>query len=373
MHPIASPWYQIEDVGAVDSPCLVVHPQRVSDNIQRMVLMAGSPARLRPHIKTHKTAEGVRMMMEAGIAKFKCATIAEAELLGSCGAPDVLLAYQPHGPKALRLAALAKTYPATSFSCLTDNAASALALSEVFAHSGLRMPVYLDIDIGMHRSGMAPDDLAVALYASCRELSGIQPVGLHAYDGHHRQSDIAQRKEACDEGFRLLDGLRQRITEVVGKKPAVIIGGSPTFPIHASRPDVECSPGTSIFWDACYAGLCPEQPFEPAAVLVARVLSMPTATRVCIDLGHKSVAAENDLSRRVVFPDAPELKLVAQSEEHLVAEGSEGHRHRPGDVLYGIPYHICPTVALYERMAVVVDGRLSGHWKVVARDRTIGI
>lgn len=369
---MTAPWYRLEDVEALDSPCLVVHPARVAANIRRMVAMAGDVARLRPHIKTHKTAEGVGLMQEAGITKFKCATIAEAELLGVCGAPDVLLAYPPHGPKALRLAALARAYPATRYACLTDNESSARDLSAVFAREGLRMPVYLDIDVGMHRSGMAPDAAAVALYAACLRLEGVLPVGLHAYDGHHRHPDVAERKAACDEGFRALDDLRRRVTETTGSRPAVVVGGSPTFPVHAVRPDVECSPGTSVLWDAGYTAICPEQPFEPAAVLVARVLSLPTPTRVCMDIGHKSVAAENDIARRVVFPDAPELRPVSQSEEHLVVEAPEGHGYRPGDVLYGIPYHICPTVALYDRMPSAVDGRITGSWAVVARDRSIG-
>jgi D-serine deaminase-like pyridoxal phosphate-dependent protein len=370
---MAEPWYRLVDVDALDSPCLVVHPRRVAENIHRMVSMVDDPSRLRPHIKTHKTAEGVRMMMQAGIGKFKCATIAEAELLGICGAPDVLLAYQPHGPKARRLAALGKAYPGTQYACLTDNAASARGMSRIFAEEGLRVPVYLDIDIGMHRSGMAPDPAkAVELFAECLSMDGILPVGLHAYDGHHRDPDFTRRKAACDEGFQSIDILRTRITEVAGVRSVVIVGGSPTFPIHAARPDVECSPGTSIFWDACYAGLCPEQPFEPAVALVARVLSLPTPTRVCIDLGHKSVAAENDIAHRVVFPDAPDLRPVSQSEEHLVAEAPEGHGYRPGDVLYGIPYHVCPTVALYDSLPVAVEGRVKGAWKVVARDRSIG-
>lgn len=370
---MSQPWYRLDDVDALDSPCLVVHPRRVAENIRRMVSMVDDPSRLRPHIKTHKTAEGVQLMMQAGITKFKCATIAEAELLGVCGAPDVLLAYQPHGPKARRLAALARAYPSARYACLTDNLASATAMSRIFTDEGLCVPVYLDIDIGMHRSGMAPDPpMAGRLFADCQAMDGITPVGLHAYDGHHRHPDIAMRKAACDEGFRAIDDLRRSITENTGVRPHVIVGGSPTFPIHACRPEVECSPGTSIFWDACYAGLCPEQPFEPAAVLVARVLSLPTPTRVCIDLGHKSVAAENDIARRVVFPDAPELRPVSQSEEHLVMEAPEGHGFRPGDVLYGIPYHICPTVALYDRMPAAVEGRVKGAWRVLARDRSLG-
>jgi D-serine deaminase-like pyridoxal phosphate-dependent protein len=367
------PWYHIEDISRLDSPSLVVFPERVAANIRRMTAMVDDVNRLRPHIKTHKTAEGIRMMMDAGIRKFKCATIAEAELLGMCGAPDVVLAYQPHGPKAERLAKVVRTYTATRYACLVDNPSSADGMSAIFAQAGLVVPVYIDLNIGMDRSGIIPGEEAMNLWMHCRSLPGVRPFGLHAYDGHHRHVEIRERMRACDESFRQVDDLRSRITEVSGDIPSVIMGGSPTFPIHAARKDVECSPGTSIFWDACYGGICPEQPFEPAVALVTRVLSLPTPTRVCIDLGHKSVAAENDIARRVVFPDASDLRPVSQSEEHLVAEAPAGHGYRPGDVLIGIPYHVCPTVALYERMPAVVGGRLEGYWKVVARDRSIGV
>ncbi len=125
--------------------------------------------------------------------------------------------------------------------------------------------------------------------------------------------------------------------EAAGFSPIIIAGGSPSFSVHCKRPNVECSPGTFVFWDKTYLDLCPEQPFEPAALLVTRVISLPDATRICLDLGHKSVAAENEITRRVFFPEAPDLQPLSQSEEHLVLEAGPGHRYQPGDVLYGTP------------------------------------
>lgn len=116
----------------LDSPSLIVDPQIVRNNIAEMVRMAGNAGRLRPHIKTHKTAEGILMMLEAGITKFKCATIAEAELLALQGAPDVLLAHQPVGPKVQRLLELAAKYPATRFSCITDHTLAATTIGAIF-------------------------------------------------------------------------------------------------------------------------------------------------------------------------------------------------------------------------------------------------
>ncbi|MCU0380536.1 MAG: D-TA family PLP-dependent enzyme [Chitinophagaceae bacterium] len=362
-------WYVIQHVNTLDSPALVVYPKRVAENIHRMVSMVDDVNRLRPHIKTHKTAEGIRMMMEAGVQKFKCATIAEADLLGRTGAPDALLAYQPHGPKLLRLVQVIKSYPGTRYACLVDNRDSAAAMSDVFQAAGLRVPVYIDLNIGMNRTGIQPGEAVIDLYRFCAMLPGIMPIGLHAYDGHQRNPDIAQRTMDTDRDFQPVLDLQEKLGAAGFPHVIIIAGGSPSYAIHSKRPGRECSPGTCIFWDKGYSDLCPEQPFEPAVALVTRVVSLPTPTRVCLDLGHKAVAAENEITRRVYFPDAPMLKPVGQSEEHLVMEAPEGHGFRPGDVLYGIPYHICPTVALYDCLVVVEDGMIKGDWKIAARNR----
>jgi D-serine deaminase-like pyridoxal phosphate-dependent protein len=110
-------------------------------------------SRLRPHVKTHKSAEVTKILLKAGITQFKCATIAEAEMLGEAGAPDVLLSYQPVGPKANRFAELTKAFPGTKFSCLVDNEGVANHLNSTFKGFNHRLPVYLDLNIGMDRTG----------------------------------------------------------------------------------------------------------------------------------------------------------------------------------------------------------------------------
>ncbi len=114
------PWYRIYAEDEVPSPALLVYPDRIEKNIQAMIRMTGSPAKLRPHIKTHKMAEVIRLQLKYGIEKYKCATLAEAELLGKCGAPDVLLAMQPVGPNIGRFLDLKERFPKTRFSTLVD-------------------------------------------------------------------------------------------------------------------------------------------------------------------------------------------------------------------------------------------------------------
>ncbi|MBS1606000.1 MAG: D-TA family PLP-dependent enzyme [Bacteroidetes bacterium] len=358
-------WYTISDIGRLDTPALVVYPERVKENIRQAIAMVGDVARLRPHVKTHKSAETTKLMLSAGISRFKCATIAEAEMLAMAGAVDVLLAYQPIGPKAARFAALVRRYPGVRWSCLVDNAAAARGLAD----AGLEVDVWLDLNVGMDRTGITPGPEAVALFKEVLGLPGLRPVGLHAYDGHIRAADLAERRKLCDEAYAKVVALR----DAIGAELAIIAGGSPTFPVHAQRVGIECSPGTFVYWDKGYGDGFPDQPFIPAALVVTRVISLRGDSRLCLDLGHKSIAPENELGRRVHFLNAPQLRAVGQSEEHLVVEAGVGHGYRIGDIFYGIPYHICPTVALYERAFTIDRGKLSGEIRNIARDRMLSV
>jgi D-serine deaminase-like pyridoxal phosphate-dependent protein len=366
-------WYEIENIDSIDSPALVVYKERVEENLRIVLSMIDDIQRLRPHVKTHKTKEVTLMFLEAGISKFKCATIAEAEMLALTGAADVLLAYQPVGPKLQRFIRLTQQYPTTKFSCLVDNVSSATTISEAAASNGLVIPVYLDINVGMNRTGISPDGGAIELYKEASSLKGIRPLGLHVYDGHFRSIDFEQRKKDSDHAFLRVEKLKKEIVERGMEVPVIIAGGSPTFPIHAKRKEVECSPGTFIFWDKGYQLSCPEQPFVTAALVISRIISLPDKNKLCLDLGHKSIASENEIGKRVLFLNAPELQFSGHSEEHLIAEAPPNHSYHPGDVLYGVPYHICPTCALYERALVVENKEVTTEWKIIARDRKITV
>lgn len=357
----------------LDSPSLLVFPAIVRRNIDEMVRMAGDASRLRPHIKTHKTAEGIQMMMEAGIRKFKCATIAEAELLAMQNAPDVLLAHQPVGPKITRLLKLSTQYPNTHFSCITDHADTASSIAKIFIDHNRSIDVYVDINIGMNRTGIAADSSAMSLIDHIQQTNGINFKGLHVYDGQHRHADFEMREKACDDAFAPVYDLIGMMQEKGLPFPHIIAGGSPTFSIHAKKTDRDCSPGTNIFWDHGYRQICAEQNFEPAVQILTRVISLPTSTRICLDLGHKAVASENEITKRVYFPEHPSLLPVGQSEEHLVMEAGEGHGFKPGDILLGIPYHVCPTIALHESLFAIEDNQLTGEWRVLARRRFLNV
>lgn len=368
----ASRWHDIKNLTEVPSPALLVYPDRIRENIRRMVALVGDVGRLRPHVKTNKMAEVTRMQLEAGITRFKCATIAEMEMVAQCGAPDALLAYQPVGPNVHRLLQLVEKFPATRCSAVADDADAMRTLSNAFQTAGRRLPVLLDLDCGMHRTGVEPGPKAVELYRLIAQSAGLVPGGLHAYDGHNHAANEAERAAQCQAYMAPVRALRRELEQNGLPVPRIVASGTPTFPLHARMPDIECSPGTCVLWDAGYGNRYKDLDFLPAALLLTRVISKPGHNRLCLDLGHKAVAAENP-HPRVYFIGLEDAQAVMQSEEHLVIETSRADEFAVSEALYGIPHHVCPTVALYGTAVVVENGRAVDRWKVIARERTLTI
>lgn len=375
MKATAENWYAVSNVGEVPSPALLVYPDRVQENLRRMVKISGAPDRLRPHVKTHKLAEIVKMQLALGITRFKCATIAEAEMTASAGAPDVLLAYQPVGPNVQRFLNLIAKFPKTRFAAVVDDQSVVFTLAETLAEGPIAnrttIELLVDVDCGMHRTGIELPK-AAALYRFVSKSPGIVAGGIHAYDGHIHDSSVAERTKAADAAYQAVRSLREELTASGFPVPRTIMSGTPTFPIHARRTDLECSPGTCVLWDHGYATKMPDLDFLPAALVLTRVISKPENNRLCLDLGHKAIASENP-HPRVHFLNLPEAKAVTHSEEHLVVETDRACEFRVGDCLYGIPWHICPTVALHSDAVVVKNGRAEERWKITARERKISV
>lgn len=365
-------WFRPSDEAAIPSPALLLFRERIEHNLRLMIEIAGSPARLRPHVKTHKLGPLVARQIELGIVKFKAATIAETEMCADAGATDVLLAFPQAGPGITRLCELARKFPKTAFSVVADDPSAVCALSAAAVAAGVTIGVFIDLDCGMHRTGIAPGDGAVELYRLMTTLPELRVCGLHAYDGHIHEPDAAKRRAICEEAFAPVLALRAKLESLGLPVPALVAGGTPTFPIHASHTDRECSPGTTVLWDFGYGDKFDDMPFQHAAVLLARVVSRPTPDRLCLDLGHKSVAAENP-HPRVRFIELPEAVAVMQSEEHLVIETPRAAEFHVGDTLHGIPRHICPTVALHAEAMIIEGGRVAETWPIAARARRLTV
>lgn len=195
--------YKIKNLNEIDSPALIVYPAIIAENIRKTVEIAGGVKNLRPHVKTNKISEVCHIMLQAGIAKFKCATVAEAEMLAMLDVPDVLLAYQPVGPKITRLLNLVEAYPQTSFSCLLDNISNATLLQQACKEKDHVMRIYIDLNVGMNRTGIYPDK-AIDLINHIRSLSHLQLAGIHGYDGHIHNENLEDRTIAANQSYNLV-------------------------------------------------------------------------------------------------------------------------------------------------------------------------
>ncbi|MEM9525483.1 MAG: D-TA family PLP-dependent enzyme [Bacteroidota bacterium] len=340
-------------------------------SIELAIKYAGGTERLRPHVKTHKMLEVAKLQVAAGIYKFKCATVAEAEMLGMAGAKDVLIAYPVQGPKVNRVLALIKKYPDTRFAVLIDNLTSTKNIAKAAEITNQEVYVFIDLNNGHGRTGIALPQVP-GLVKKAMELEKVKIIGLHCYDGHIRMASLAERTAACQKAFRPVMELHAAINELLGREILLVAGGSPSFSVHARHHAAECSPGTWIFWDQRYGENYQEQEFQKAAVLATRVISKIDANTYCLDLGHKSVASESPFPR-VAFVSPHQFAQVGHSEEHLILKSEKPDVLEPGEVLLAYPYHICPTVALYNKVQVVQNDVRIDEWEVTARARKITV
>ena len=364
----------LAEVETIPSPALLFDRDAIRHNIRRTVHIAGNPDRLRPHVKTHKTREIARLWLEAGVTKHKCATLAEAEMLASIATPDVLIAYPLVGPNVARLARLVHRFPQTRFGVTIDHDVSLRQLQAVFPDGRKILDVYLDLNCGMGRTGIEPGVEARKLYGAIASHSDFSAAGLHLYDGHNNQPSFDERQQTAHVILEVAQSFRQQLMVDGWKVPRIVVGGTPSFPAHArqSIPGLELSPGTLSLHDANYDARYGELGLRFGAILMTRVVSRPTADRVTLDLGYKAVSPDSPVGQRCRLLDIPDAEVVVHSEEHLTVRTSSASRFQPGDVVYAIPAHVCPTVALHQFAWVIEAGKVVDRWEIAARNREIG-
>lgn len=351
-------WYEIKNIDKVDSPSLILFEERMQNNIGKMISeVGGETDRLMPHVKTNKCQKVIEAMVQQGITRFKAATIVEAELAAKAKVKTVLLAHQPVGPKIEKLEKLIQKYPDTQFSTLVDNQKTALLLQAL--HS--KPDIYIDVNNGMDRSGIKPGKTLADLIDFINKDTSLTLKGLHVYDGHLHQNDLSIRTEEAVKGLK-------KVKKYFGNLE-IVAGGTPTFSVHKNNPRLICSPGTSVFHDWGYGEMLEEQDFQPAVLLVTRVISKPTEGIITIDLGHKAVASENPIDRRFKLLNLNDYELLSQSEEHGVLRVSNWEEIAVGDVFFAIPYHICPTVNLHHQLGVIRENSLTEYWPTKASTR----
>lgn len=363
--------YHLENEGEVVSPQMIYYKDAILKNTRRCIELAGGNVdRLWPHVKTHKTRELIEMQVSMGIRKFKCATIAEAEICAESGAKEVLLSYALVGPNIRRFVNLTLGMPVTVFWAMGDDIGQLRLLSEEAVRAGILIPTLVDLNVGQSRTG-TPIQTIVDFYREVSLFPGLKLRGFHCYDGQNHQSGFDARQEACRQVVASVEKVKEEIASAGLFCDTIIIGGTPSSPCYIPICDYYVSPGTLFVYDGRYAEDYPELEAYEAAAILTRVISHPTPETFTLDLGTKGISCDQSYRGKLVGVEA---ESQFQHEEHWVWKMKDGHgAERPsiGDVLYVIPAHVCPSTVLYDSVLVAENGRITDKWQIAARKRKL--
>ena len=340
--------YKIENARELLTPALAIYPEIVDSNIATTIrLLGGDANRWRPHVKTAKLGFIMRRIARAGVAQAKCSTTLELAAACDAGIRDVLLAYPVVGANAARVRELADRYAVARISVLVENRA------QVEAWKGARIGVFIDVNPGMDRTGIEQARVdEIIQIARTVEANGLEFRGLHYYDGHIAADVMAEREQLAHAGYARLMEIAAQVNRAGFRIEEVITSGTPAFPCAASFEPFRSaafvhrvSPGTVVYSDATSVKqMLPDSGYQPAAIVVATVVSHPKANMLTCDAGHKAVSADAGIPTcEVIGHD--DLTPKKPSEEHLPME-VRGDSPRPmiGEELYLVPRHVCPTV-----------------------------
>jgi len=343
------------------SPALVIFMDQVRQNLRRMLELTGGPERWRPHLKTTKMPRVWSELLGHGLRHFKCATLREARLFAELidrldirGA-ELLVAYPLLGPALEGLVRLARKHSGTHFSVLVEDL-------EAPAFAAQQLGLFIDLNPGMNRTGVPMED--TQRIHALAHAAGTRLGGLHYYDGHLHQADMAARREATFRGYDELIELSQDLISNGLPMRELITSGTPAFQQALAYPGFQStsgpihrvSPGTVVFHDLQSELENPELRLVPAACLFSRVISHPHAGCVTLDAGSKSLAAEAGSPVAVALWH-PQWSANKPSEEHLPMDlGSSPTPARGSSVLL-VPKHVCPTVNLAESALVIDAGK----------------
>lgn len=353
--------YHVSDPGRLATPRLLIFREHVQRNLERMrgyleSIAPGSGYRhLCPHVKTNKSSLLTGWMRHSGVSHFK-ATMREVDMALAAGVKNIFVAYPLLGHDARALARRIKEHAEVDFQVQIGCAAHAEILARVGREEKVIWNYFLDVDVGMHRTGMAPEQ-ALPLHEEISRSSNFRFAGLHGYDGHNHAAEESERRAEAVKAMAKLTALARQFYARKIRVPRLIAAGSPSYRVDLEIllqeiPDetsVQVSPGTWILWDSNYETLSPGE-FEIAAVILAQVMDAGGRNRITLNLGHKRWAVDQG---PVQLFSRPNLKVVSVSEEHTVLEHPAGEKFEVGDYVLIAPRHVCPTVNLYEEFTLI--------------------
>ena len=343
----------------VDTPALVLDLDAFEANLATLNRAIGKRVRVRAHAKTHKCPEIAQRQIAAGAVGVCCQKVSEAEALVEGGVRDVLVSNEIVGAqKIARLAALAER---ARIGVCVDNPANLQDLKNSKAH----LDIYIELEVGMARCGIAPGEPAVAL---AREITGnLRFAGLQAYHGRAQHvRSVAERRASIDRAAGAVVSTKALLKKHGIETPIVTGAGSGTFMFEVeSGAWDEIQPGSYVFMDADYARnewAAPLPRFQHALFVLATVMSRPRPEVAIVDAGLKASSVDSGMPG---VWQRPGLTYTHASDEHGWVEGSPPPAL--GEKLLLVPGHCDPTVNLYDWYVCARKGVVETLWPITAR------
>ena len=363
--------YRVAEPDALETPAMLLFQDLVEHNIRSVCELVGGGENLIAHVKTHKSEAVARRQVELGIAGFKCATLKELEMVLHAGANKAILSYpQCQELKIERLCDLTTSYPNAWIAAIVSSSFHLEILATVAARRKQSLNVMLDLDTGMHRTGIGFGPDAAELYRQIDAEPHLNAAGLHLYDGHDNFSDVDERAKAAQKNIESLQEFQRQVEAAGIAVPYIVGGGSWSFPYYARTPGMYGSPGTFIYWDAGYSKDMPDMPFRCAALVLTQVVDRyPDVASFTTDLGCKAISSDLLLEERATLLGHEAAEMLWQSEEHAMFR-VDGELPQVGDYLLAVPGHICPTTIRYPGIHVIDEtGNAIDYFEHTARDR----
>jgi D-serine deaminase-like pyridoxal phosphate-dependent protein len=355
-------------IAELPTPAPLVDLDVLEANIAKMAdFFRDRPARLRPHVKTHRAPAIARMQVAAGAHGVTCAKVSMAEAMVVGGINDVYVANQVVSPQAIeRLCRLAQT---ATITVAVDDARNVADLAEAARNHRVTLQAVVEVDGGMGRCGTRPGRPTLELAQVIARTAGLRFAGLHAYEGHVVQhEDYAMRKSETEKMLSLTIETRDLIQQNGLEVAVITCGGTGTYDISGLYPGVtEHQSGSYVYMDPGYQQKVPG--FGLAFSLLCTVLSRPAPDSVITDGGLQVLA--NDYGTPAVKAHQ-ELDYKSLSEEHgnfTVRQGTTTDL-RIGDRVEVHPGHCCSAANLHDSIFGVRRGQVEAVWAVTARGKS---
>jgi D-serine deaminase-like pyridoxal phosphate-dependent protein len=352
---------------ALDTPALLVDLDLMEANIARIVATCRAyGVAWRPHSKAHKTPEIAKMQIAAGAIGVTCAKLGEAEVMATAGIRDILIANQIVGP--IKIGRLVRLADYTDPIVCVDSIENLIELDAAFGNASKRLRVAIEVNTGMNRAGVEPGGPVVAFAREIASRPGLRFVGVVGWEAHATTiADPAEKERAVRDAISALTGSARACT-VAGHSVAVVsCGGTGTFPYCAQQPGVtEVQVGGAIFSDMHYLTHY-HVDFAPALTVLTTVTSRPTATRIVVDAGKKTMSGDAAMPAPSGLPPIAALKLSAEHTKIELEQPSAAPKI--GDKIEFIVGYSDTTIHLHEEIVGVRGGRVESVWRVAGRGK----